>query len=461
MKYIRYFLFLFIVSFTPFVYAQEFNMNSYTSATLNGTKNRYRATEIYNSGQSSTYTFGTRYNGRISDIETYFDYPFVENLTYRLTYNMATEDFRNNFGTAYYWDCSQTMTNTNAHVASVNYISYKKIQLSFKLDSATSCVRVWVRSTNLSSTAISGISNWQLNSITIYDPEWQSGSGSGQGSTTAPTPSPNNYQDIIDSQNNNTQDIINNQNSNTQDIIENNNQNTQEIINSNKSCQFIDKNKVATDGYLDSFGSLQDGGGQWGVTDFINIYNGSVKVTEPMYSGAYTCFYDSNKTKISCFSQANFELDNFLNIPQNSYYARFSIYKTSNIPTFEVCINGSQAISDAITDPNVDTNSGTSFFEDFTENSHGLSGIITIPLNAIQGLINSQCQPLIIPLPFTNNTITLPCMTEYYEEHIPVLYALIQTIIYGFMAYRILIDIFSMVKGFKDPDNDKIEVLDL
>lgn len=457
-KYILLFLIIFFC--TP-VYAQEFNMNSYTSATLNGTKNRYRATEIYNTGQSSTYTFGTRYNGRISDIETFFDYPFVENLTYRLTYNMATEDFRNNFGTAYYWDCDQTMTNNNAHVASVNYISYKKIQLSFKLDEATSCVRVWVRSTNLSSTAISGISNWQLNSITIYDPEWQSGSGSGQGSTTAPTPSPNNYQDIIDSQNNNTQDIINNQNSNTQDIIENNNQNTQEIVNSNKSCQFIDKNKVSTDGYLDSSGNLQDGGGQWGVTDFINIYNGTVKVTEPMVSGAYTCFYDSNKSITGCNSQANFVLDTYLNIPNNSSYARFSIYKTSNIPTFEVCINGNQAISDSITDSNVENGVGSDFFNNFSDQDFGLSSIITIPLTTIQSLTSKTCLALQVPIPFTNSNVSLPCMTEIYQNNVPTIYNLWKIVSFGLIAYFIAIDIFHMVKGFKDPESDKVEVLDL
>ena len=71
--FIKLFVFYMIIILSPTVYASEFNMNNYTSASLNGTKNRYRATEIYNSGISSTYTFGTRYSGQISDIETYFN----------------------------------------------------------------------------------------------------------------------------------------------------------------------------------------------------------------------------------------------------------------------------------------------------------------------------------------------------------------------------------------------------
>ena len=82
MKRLQLILLVLIVFLVPNVYASEFNMNNYTSATKNGTKNRYQGTEIYNSGGNFTYTFGTRYNGRLSEIETYFDYPFEKNTTY-------------------------------------------------------------------------------------------------------------------------------------------------------------------------------------------------------------------------------------------------------------------------------------------------------------------------------------------------------------------------------------------
>lgn len=230
MKKLKYLILVFILFLTPNVFAAEFNMANNTSATQGGSTGYYNSLEIYNSGSVNRYKLNTRYNGQISTIETFFNYPFVQNITYRFTYNMATEDFRNNFGTSYWWDCSQSMTTSNAHTLSVSYISYKKIQYSIKPSANTTCIKVELRSRLTSSVAITGISNWNLSSITLYDPDWQSGSGSGQGTST-PTPSPSNNQDIINNQNNNTQDIINNQNDNTNTIVENNNNNTQDIIN--------------------------------------------------------------------------------------------------------------------------------------------------------------------------------------------------------------------------------------
>ena len=238
-NFLKIFVFFITLFLAPKVFAAEFNMNNYTSATLNGTTKKYRSTEIYNTGQSSIYNFGTKYNGRISDIETYFNYPFSANTTYTLTYNMNTEDFRNNFGSSYWWYCdSGEMTNANAIVVMPSFVSMKKVKLTFTTgDNASTCIRVWLRSSNLSSTAITGVSNWQLNNITIYDPDWQNGTtsssgsqGTTQGSTTG-TSSTNDNSDIINSANENTQDIIDNAQQNTQDIIDNQNQNTQDIIN--------------------------------------------------------------------------------------------------------------------------------------------------------------------------------------------------------------------------------------
>ena len=103
----------------------------------------------------------------------------------------------------------------------------------------------------------------------------------------------------------------------------------------------------------------------------------------------------------------------------------------------------------------------SSFFNDFTSQDFGLSQIITIPLNSIQSLTSKTCTSLQVPIPFTNSNVSLPCMTDIYEDNFPSIYALWKTVSFGIVAYLIAIDIFHIVKGFKDPESDKVEVLDL
>ena len=116
-------------------------------------------------------------------------------------------------------------------------------------------------------------------------------------------------------------------------------------------------------------------------------------------------------------------------------------------------------LNDTIKDDNVDDKTG--FFTGFSNDDHGLASIITIPLTTIQQLTNTSCVALSVPIPFTNRNISLPCMTEVYQQHIPTIFNLWQIVSFGIIAYLICIDIFKMVKGFKDPNEDKVEVLDL
>lgn len=106
-------------------------------------------------------------------------------------------------------------------------------------------------------------------------------------------------------------------------------------------------------------------------------------------------------------------------------------------------------------------NTANGFFSDFTDNDYGLSSIITIPLSSIQKITNSTCSPINIPVPFTNKNIPLPCMGTLYEQNVPVLLNIWQIVSFGIISYAIIVDIFSMVKKFKDPNDDKLEVMDL
>lgn len=107
------------------------------------------------------------------------------------------------------------------------------------------------------------------------------------------------------------------------------------------------------------------------------------------------------------------------------------------------------------------TNDASSFFNNFTTDTHGLTGIITAPLNAIQSLSSQQCSPLVLPLPFVNEDLTLPCMRTIYTQYFGDFMTLYDIITLGIISYWVMVRIFGLVKDFKNPEHDEIEVLDL
>lgn len=107
-------------------------------------------------------------------------------------------------------------------------------------------------------------------------------------------------------------------------------------------------------------------------------------------------------------------------------------------------------------------NDASSFFGNFTvEDQGGLSAIVTAPLNTIRSLLSSTCADLVLPLPFVEEDLTLPCMYSIYTEHFGAFFSLYQTIILGIIAYRCIMSIFFDIKGFTNPNDDRIEVMDL
>ena len=118
-------------------------------------------------------------------------------------------------------------------------------------------------------------------------------------------------------------------------------------------------------------------------------------------------------------------------------------------------------LNDNITNDNIDSSSASGFFSDFEDNDYGLSSVITAPLRFIQNLTNNTCNPLSLNVPFVEKNFSIPCMNTIYQNHFGTLYTLYQTVTTGFIAYWVCVRVFALVKGFKDPENDKIEVMDL
>ncbi|MEE0699850.1 MAG: hypothetical protein U0M66_04615 [Bacilli bacterium] len=102
-----------------------------------------------------------------------------------------------------------------------------------------------------------------------------------------------------------------------------------------------------------------------------------------------------------------------------------------------------------------------SFFSGFTTDTHGLTSIITAPLELIGNIAGSKCSPLQVPLPYVNTNLTLPCMGTIYKQYFGNLFSVYQVITFGFVAYWVCVRIFALVKDFKNPDHDEIEVMDL
>ena len=106
-------------------------------------------------------------------------------------------------------------------------------------------------------------------------------------------------------------------------------------------------------------------------------------------------------------------------------------------------------------------NSASGFFDNFSTETFGLTSIITAPLNAINSIINSTCNNLVLPLPFVEKNLTLPCMNSIYSNYFKGFFDLYQIITTGLISYYVIVRIFNLVKDFKNPEHDEIEVMDL
>ena len=263
---------------------------------------------------------------------------------------------------------------------------------------------------------------------------------------------------------NQNQEIINGQNN----IINNQNSNTDKTIDSQRVCQEIGiNNGLIFHKRLDEYGNEVEAGTS-SITDYYLINGGTIENILPRNpTTTYSCFYDKNKNLISCFKN---DLEGIITIPTNAHYVRFTIQTNSEHPTFKICQSGNQAISGGLNDINGSinnsdttdaTNDANNFFNNFTTDTHGLTGIITAPLNAINSLTNKTCSPLVLPLPFVDKNLTLPCMRSIYDDHFGAFMTLYDTITFGIVSYWVCVRIFSFVKDFKNPEHDEIEVVDL
>ena len=441
-----------IIFLTPNVFAQDFNVQNehITSPIAGGRTGTYTGTEIYNTGSTQYYNIGTRYNGRLSRIifnlisGGYADANgFEKGHTYTLSMNMATQDWRNNFGSV-----SVTCEGTGSNLSNgrVTFISMYKIKFSFTAPTDRWCQFVYVdlKSSSVSNTAFTGTSNWNLSSMVISDPAYSSGgSGSGSGSGSG-TIDPN--QSIIDNANQNTTNIIDNANQNTTDIIDNANQNTDKIIKEFEKCR---------DSYnlLDAISLFNSRDVDYSYSNgLFTLNNLGSPSSNSLYMNPYVLSLENGTTytlSLSSYSQAtnNVRIElvkgsttvaslsavngaNYTFTADSSTYSlRFNYSGAASYPLYfnkimlnvgssalpyekygeQVCANrldeqtgAINNVNDSLNNSNVDSGVGSDFFSDFDSNDFGFSDIIKIPLTTIQQLTSTSCVNIQIPIPFTN-----------------------------------------------------------
>lgn len=189
----------------------------------------------------------------------------------------------------------------------------------------------------------------------------------------------------------------------------------------------------------------------YGVTDFIPV--SSITILRSNYNRPL-CFYDSNKSFISCSNVSSYS-----SLPEGTVYFRTDMQLTYSIAFIEVnsCINGNQALYDSLNEP-FDTGIGATLFDgiDWYENSH-FSSIITAPISFLNSL-NDSCRS--ITLTYRGQNIVLPCgTTVFWERDLPYI-ATFRTfwniLLGGLIIYRLALALIMTVNDCLDPTKDKV-----
>lgn len=107
-----------------------------------------------------------------------------------------------------------------------------------------------------------------------------------------------------------------------------------------------------------------------------------------------------------------------------------------------------------------DVDDKSSFFTDFSSADHGLSGVITAPLRAVSK-ITATCQPVIFSV--LDEPIELPCGDTLFwnKESVKSFKIVWNLLVGGPLIYFLIKKLFKVIEGLKNPDDDRIEVLDL
>ena len=142
------------------------------------------------------------------------------------------------------------------------------------------------------------------------------------------------------------------------------------------------------------------------------------------------------------------------------YYSDFTS-ASINLQTQQQAIQHQEIVNDDTSGNANDFNSDINNFS-VPNDSHAFDilGSLQSFVGNIQ--VSGSCTRVSVPIPFTDKSFTLPCMTtDVYSVHFRELVIIWQLICRGVGYYYILVNVLKLVKETLDPFNFKLEVLDL
>lgn len=100
-----------------------------------------------------------------------------------------------------------------------------------------------------------------------------------------------------------------------------------------------------------------------------------------------------------------------------------------------------------------------SFFDNFTTTNHGgISSIVSAPLTAVNAMLNGTCTPLTAT--YKNKTIEFPCGNDFWDKMSEVK-TFLNVVEGGILCYCIIISLYKDIEKLKNPDDDRVDVMDL
>lgn len=292
-------------------------------------------------------------------------------------------------------------------------------------------------------------------------------------------------QDIINNQNQNTQDIINSQQSSSSLIINSQQSSAsaiQDSINSlndnfNTTIQcnnLYNGNNISVNGTFSTnnatnLGSMAFDVGTYTISLTNNLTNNSYIYIGP--SGTILSGFRGPKTSFSVSTASTYNIwfirtagsyNNFtsnIKIEKGNSATTYCVYgSSSSVNKLDQQTNAINDLNDLVNSDNIDSSSASSFFSNFTDNTHGLSGVVSAPLVAINAMLNNQCSPLTAT--WKETTVSLPCGYDFWSR-MTGFQQFLNIALDGLLCYRILVKIFKLVEKFKNPNDDRVEVMDL